>query len=131
MISVNKANTIIMGQQLTDYNTLLKQAKEKGLYEKLVAQLNKDFLRSNIHSTIQENIPAVDLYVLLKEKMYRLMMEDFNGYLNFMYVVDVPEASFKTVSVTDAVEVAEQVSFLVLKREFQKVGLKQTYRDNS
>lgn len=120
-----------MGQQLTDYNTVLKRAKEKGLYEKLVAQLNKDFLRSNIHSAIQENIPALDLYVLLKEKMYRLMMEDFNGYLNFMYVVDVPEASFKTVSVTDAVEVAEQVSFLVLKREFQKVGLKQTYGNNS
>ena len=120
-----------MGQELSNCLTVLLKAKENGLYEKLISQLNKDLLLANIHSAILIDIIPDDLYLFLKEKIYRLIMEDFNDYLNFLYIIDVPEKSFKKVSVTDAVEVAEQVTFLVLERELQKVVLKNRYKNNS
>jgi hypothetical protein len=42
-------------------------------------------------------------------------------------VVDVPERSFREIPLTDAVEVAAEVSFLILQREWQKVLSKQKY----
>jgi len=51
----------------------------------------------------------------------------FTVYLNLLYVIDVPEKAFKEIAITDAVDVAEQVSFLILKRELQKVRLKSTF----
>jgi hypothetical protein len=120
-----------MGQELSNCLTVLLKAKENGLYEKLISQLNKDLVLANIHSAILLEITANDLYLFLKEKIYRLIMEDFNDYLNFLYIVDVPEKSFKEITVTDAVAVAEQVTFLVLDRELQKVVLKNRYKNNS
>lgn len=120
-----------MAQEAPNWKVLLLTAKKKELYEKLIVQLNKDFLLANIHSAISKDTAEGDLFVFLKEKLYRLMMEDFNGYLNFMYIVDVPEASFKKISITDAVAVAEQVSFLVLEREFKKVRLREAYANKN
>ena len=68
-----------------------------------------------------------ELRAILHEKIYYLIMERFADYLNLLYVVDVPEKAFKEIQVTDVVEVAEQVSFLILKRELQKVWLKERY----
>ena len=48
-------------------------------------------------------------------------MERFDLYLNLMYAADVPEREFKGVQVTDAVDVATQVTFLLLKREWKKI----------
>ena len=64
---------------------------------------------------------------VLLEKIYYLIMERFSEYLNLLYIVDVPEKAFKEIQVTDVVDVAEQVSFLILKREMQKVWLKTKY----
>ena len=48
-------------------------------------------------------------------------MERFDQYLNLMYAIDVPEREFKGINVTDAVEVATQVTFLLLRREWKKI----------
>lgn len=116
-----------MEGELGSCNAVLDKAREKGIYEKLRAQLQKDFALANIQITNLGANTAADLCNTVKEKIYRLMMEDFNAYLNFMYMVDIPESSFKKVSATDVVAVAEQVTFLVLSRELQKVELKQGY----
>jgi hypothetical protein len=111
---------------------LLQNAKEKQLYEKLVLQLEKDFGLANVPIDFTVNGKVIEvgievLKALLHEKIYFLIMEKFSDYLNLLYVVDVPEKSFKEIRVTDVVEVAEQVSFLILKRELQKVWLKEKY----
>ena len=111
----------------SDSKSLLQKAKEAQLYDKLVVQLDKDFVLANIFFELPEGIPSEKLENTLHEKIYVLLMEKFSEYLNLLYVVDVPEKSFKKVKVTDTVEVAEQVSFLILKRELQKVWLKQKY----
>jgi hypothetical protein len=93
----------------------------------LVAQLQKDFSLANVDIDISDGIEPTDLKVALHEKIYYLILEKFTEYLNLLYVIDVPEKAFKEIHMTDAVEVAEQVAFLVLKRELQKVWLKKKY----
>lgn len=106
---------------------LLQNAQENDLYPKLVAQLEKDFGLANIPIQMGVDILPNDLKTVLHEKIYYLMMERFSEYLNLLYIVDVHEKAFKEIQVTDVVEVAGQVSFLILQRELQKVWLKSKY----
>jgi len=110
-----------------DTHSLLKHAQNETLYKKLVIQLKKDFVLANIDSNISLNIVPSDLKTILHEKIYRLILEKFDEYLNLLYIIDVPERSFKEIKLTDVVEIAEQVTFLVLQRELQKVWLKAKY----
>ena len=106
---------------------LLQNAQEGQLYTKLVVQLKKDFGLANIPIDLANNVSPNNLRTFLQEKIYYLILEKFTDYLNLMYVIDVPERAFKQIELTDVVEVAEQVSFLVLRRELQKVWLKENY----
>ncbi len=106
---------------------LLQTAIEEELYEKLVNQLKKDFSLANIFIDFSENIKTYELQTLILEKIYVLIMEKFSEYLNLLYIIDVPERAFKEIKVTDVVEISEQVTFLILKRELQKVWLKKKY----
>ncbi|RKN79445.1 hypothetical protein D7Z94_14140 [Ulvibacterium marinum] len=106
---------------------LLQSAENQGLYTKLVSQLEKDFGLANIPVDFSLDVEPTDLQATLHEKVYFLILEKFTDYLNLLYIVDVPERAFKEIQVTDAVEVAEQVSLLILKRELQKVWLKAKY----
>ncbi len=108
-------------------SVLLQNAQKMGLYQKLVTQLEKDFILSNVPINLGMGMLPDDLNTSLHEKVYVLIMEQFAAYLNLLYVVDVPESAFKEISATDVVEVAEQVSFLIFKRELQKVWLKEKY----
>ncbi len=116
-----------MIQNSLNSDELLHKALENSLYPKLVFQLKKDFQLANISIELYEEIAPVDLKNTLHEKIYLLMMEKFPEYLNLLYIIDVPEKEFKKIEVTDVVEVAEQVSFLILRREMQKVWLKNKY----
>ncbi|MGB5376511.1 hypothetical protein [Muriicola sp.] len=116
-----------MAKEYTTSLELLKYAASISLYEKLVVQLRKDFGLANINLDLPENVGPLELKTILKEKIYVLLLERFTDYLNLLYVVDVPEKAFSAIESTDVVEVAEKVSYLVLKREWQKVWLKQSY----
>ncbi|WP_149304620.1 hypothetical protein [Pareuzebyella sediminis] len=116
--------------KFSDTSHLLKTAQENRLYAKLVAQLEKDFGLANIYIDLKEGISPDGLKSLLYEKIYVLIMERFSEYLNLLYVIDVPEKAFKEIKVTDVVEVAEQVSFLILLREMQKIFLKEKYSEH-
>lgn len=106
---------------------LLETALAQDLYERLVEQLLKDFNLANISIDFSLDVEITDLKATLHEKVYYLILERFMDYLNLLYVVDVPERAFKEISAMDVVEVAEQVSFLILKREWQKVWFKSKY----
>jgi hypothetical protein len=106
---------------------LLQYAASIALYEKLVTQLKKDFTLANITLDLPDEITPVALKTILKEKIYVLLLERFPDYLNLLYIIDVPEKAFSSIKSTNVVEVAEGVTFLILKREWQKVWLKQSY----
>jgi hypothetical protein len=119
--------TSTMLSNFPNSTVLLKDAIKSRLYQKLVAQLGKDFGLANVAVDFQIDMVPEELRSILHEKIYYLIMERFSDYLNLLYVIDVPEKAFKEIHVTDVVEVAEQVSFLILKRELQKVWLKERF----
>jgi hypothetical protein len=116
-----------MNSNFSNSISLLEKAQEEALYAKLVLQLKKDFALANVWMELPESVVPSKLKTLLHEKIYYLILERFTEYLNLLYVIDVPEKAFKEIHMTDAVEVAGQVTFLVLNREFQKVRLKAKY----
>tara|TARA_R110002033_G_scaffold79931_3_gene131010 strand:+ start:36904 stop:37257 length:354 start_codon:yes stop_codon:yes gene_type:complete len=111
----------------SDSTALLSVSIEENLYEKLVQQLVKDFGLANITIDFPYQVSPKNLKTILHQKVYRLIMEQFAEYLNLLYIVDVSEKAVKEIEATDVVEIADEVSFLILKREFQKVWLKQKY----
>ncbi|MCK5440713.1 MAG: hypothetical protein KAJ23_02355 [Maribacter sp.] len=116
-----------MKKDFPNSTELLQNAIDSRLYDKLIAQLKKDFGLANISVNLSDDIVPSELKTFLHEKIYFLIMEKFTEYLNLLYAVDVPEKDFKQLKVTDVVEVSEQVSFLILKRVMQKVWLKAKY----
>lgn len=112
----------------SDSEGVIKYTQSQGLYDALVAQVKRDFTRVNLELTLCQNPKAKELQTVIREKLYFLSMERFPEYLNVMYAVDIPERAFKNLDITDAVDAAEQVTFLLLKRELQKVELKEKYK---
>ena len=119
-------------QDFDNAEALLAYARELGLREPLLAQVRKDFERASVpfprvgpfpggETTDQQWVRG------FQESLYRLLMENFEGYLNLMYAADIPEREFRTLQVTDAVDVAGQVVLLLLRREWQKVWSRASY----
>lgn len=109
------------------FNALIDDANKLDLYQKLIRQLNKDFLYANIDLDFEDDILPLDLKIILHETLYKLIQEKFADYLNLLYIIDVSEKSIKALDGTDALKLSEDVAFLILKREWQKVWYKNQY----
>lgn len=107
---------------------LLSEAEKESLYIKLVEQLNKDFNLANESIDLAISISVNELKSELHEKIYRLIQYKFAEYLNLLYIVDVSEEEIKKLDGSDLVLLSEQVSFLILKREWQKVWFRNRYK---
>ncbi|MWW24099.1 hypothetical protein [Algibacter lectus] len=111
----------------TSFDHLIEEANALNLYKKLILQLNKDFLLANVDLDFHEEVLPSSLKLLLHETVYRLIQEKFNEYLNLLYIIDVPEKDVKALNGDDVLELSEEVMFLILKREWQKVWFKNKY----
>lgn len=106
---------------------LLVEAQEQSLYLKLIIQINKDFNLANEGVDFPMSISPEELKIQLHEKIYRMIMYKFAEYLNLLYIIDVAEEEVKKLDGSDLVVLAEQVTYLLLKREWQKVWFKNNY----
>lgn len=106
---------------------LLSQAQKEQLYTKLIEQLNKDFMLANEPVDFAEGISPFDMKMAVQDKIFRLIHHKFAEYLNLLYIIDVPEKDVKALNGGDIAELAEQVTFLILKREWQKVWFRNRY----
>ena len=111
-------------KKVATFEELVEEANQLNLYKKLVAQLNKDLLFANINLEFDEEVLPSSLKLILHETVYKLIQEKFNDYLNLLYIVDVSEEKIKQLDGGDAIQLSEQVTFLILKREWQKVWFK-------
>lgn len=100
---------------------LLSEAEKEVLYLKLIEQLNKDFNFANEPIDFPLSTSPQELKIQLHEKVYRLIQYKFTEYLNLLYIIDVSESEVKKLNGDDLSVLAEQVAFLILKREWQKV----------
>ena len=110
------------------FEDLIEEANQLDLYKKLVLQLNKDFLLANINLDFHEDVLPSSLKFLLHETVYKLIQEKFTDYLNLLYIIDVPEKQVKALDGEDTLKLSEDVSFLILKREWQKVWFRNKYK---
>ena len=109
------------------FDALITEANQLQLYKKLVEQLNKDFLLANINIDFHENILPSSLKLILHETIFDLIQNKFTDYLNLLYIIDVSEKQIKSLDSEDTLSLSEQVSFLILKREWQKVWYRNNY----
>ena len=108
-------------------DNLLSKAEKENLYLKLIEQINKDFNLANESIDFHLSTKPHELKVQLHEKIYRLIQYKFAEYLNLLYIVDVSEEQVKKLDGSDIMELSEQVSFLILKREWMKVWFRNRY----
>jgi hypothetical protein len=106
---------------------LLNEAQNEDLYLKLIEQLNKDFNLANEAVDFPMSTNPEELKIQLHEKVYRLIQYKFAEYLNLLYIADVPEDQVKALNGSDLIELSKEVSFLILKREWQKVWFRNKY----
>lgn len=111
----------------TTFENLIEEANKLDLYKKLIRQLNKDFLLANIDLDFHEEVLPSSLKLILHETVYRLIQEKFTDYLNLLYIIDVSEKQVKALDGDDVLKLSDDVSFLILKREWQKVWFKNKY----
>ncbi len=100
---------------------LLTEAEKENLYQKLIEQLNKDFNFANEPVDFPLSTSPNELKIQLHEKIFRLIQYKFAEYLNLLYIIDVSEEEVKKLNGDDISELAAEVAFLILKREWQKV----------
>ncbi len=106
---------------------LLSEAEKENLFAKLIEQLNKDFNFANEAIDFPQSTSADELKIQMKEKIFRLLQYKYAELLNLLYIIDVPEDNFKQLDGADTVELAEQLSFLILKREWMKVWFRNRF----
>lgn len=112
----------------TTFDDLIENAQQLSLYQKLVHQINKDFLLANISLDFHEDVLPSSLKLLLHETIFRLIQNKFTEYLNLLYIIDVSEKEVKALNGEDLLKLSEEVSFLILKREWQKVWFRNEYK---
>ncbi len=108
-------------QQLKSTEDILARSEDLLLYKKLILQLNKDFLRASINLDLPKNILPKDLKFMLYGTINKVLQEQFSEYLNLLYIIDVSEEKIKQIEKENTLNYAEQVVYLILLREWQKV----------
>lgn len=111
----------------TNFEDLIVEAEKLDLYKKLIIQLNKDFLYANIDLEFDEETLPTSLKLVLQETVFHLIQTKFSDYLNLLYIVDVSEATIRNLDGSDALKLSEEVMFIILLREWQKVWHKAKY----
>jgi hypothetical protein len=125
---VNHQSKIPMFIAPQNTDLLLQEAEKETLYINLIVQMNKDFNLANEAVDFPLSLSPDELKIQLHEKIYRLIQYKFAEYLNLLYIIDVSEEEIKKLDGSDLVVLAEQVAFLILKREWQKVWFRNKYK---
>lgn len=109
------------------FDHLISEAERLHLYSKLIKQINKDFLLANIDLDLEDSILPSSLKYVLHEIIFKLIQDKFADYLNLLYIIDVSENKIKQLDGSDSLKLSEEVMFLILQREWQKVWFRNTY----
>jgi hypothetical protein len=110
-----------------NFESLIENANQLNLYKKLIQQLNKDLLYANIDLVFDESVLPTSLKFILHETLFKLIQDKFSDYLNLLYIIDVSEQKVRQLDGSDTLKLSEEVTFLILQREWQKVWFKNQY----
>lgn len=105
---------------------LLAKSVKENLYNNIIQQLNKDFLLANVSYHFPEEINPSELKKSLVEILYKMVINNYDDYLNLIYRVDISENDLAKIKGKSLILVVEEIAFLILKREYQKVWYRNT-----
>ncbi len=111
----------------TNFQDLVEEANGLQLYKALIVQLNKDLLLANVDLEFNSEVLPTSLKLILKEEVYNLIQNKFIEYLNLLYIIDVEEFKVRELDGDDIIKLSEEITFLILQREWQKVWYKANY----
>ncbi len=111
----------------SNFEDLISEATTLDLYKKLILQLNKDLLYANVDLEFDEETLPTSLKLVLHETVFHLIQNKFSDYLNLLYIIDVSELKIRALDGNDTLKLSEDVTFLILQREWQKVWYKAKY----
>jgi len=103
---------------------LLNACEAENLFPKLILQLNKDFQLANLNESFENSITPIQLKETLSAILLNLISNRYDDYLNLLYRIDVSEKELLKI---DNNNLVEELAFVVLKREFQKVWFKNKF----
>ncbi len=107
---------------------ILEQAQQKELYVKVLHQLNKDLELANVNFTFYNQIQPLEMLKQLVVLVNHLLEKDFDLLINLLYLIDVPEQKLKAISQNSVTPINEEITKLIVQREWQKVWFKNQYR---
>ncbi|WP_299106667.1 hypothetical protein [uncultured Tenacibaculum sp.] len=116
-----------MLQEYQNSISLLTQVVDKDLYIQLIQQLNKDFGLVSLDIVFDTESAPMALKNRLQETVKNLLLNDSEGYYNLLYRIDVSEATLKNINTSNMDDYSEEVTFLILKRIWQKVYYKNKF----
>ena len=100
---------------------LLEEIQSLDLLENLIQQIRKDADLAGAIFNCETDVSVKQLIVKIYDFILKLITTDFGTYLNFLYRVDLSEKTLLSITDTDPKLITKQVTFMVLKREWQKV----------
>lgn len=106
---------------------LLVNAVDQDLYDALIGQLNKDFVLANLEYVIVKDCNPELLKQKLELIVAKLVNNEFDSFLNLLYRVDLSEHKITELSKENQEIYITSISYLILKREWQKVWFKKNY----
>jgi hypothetical protein len=111
----------------SNFEELISQSIALDLYQRLILQLNKDLVYANIDLELDVETLPTRLKLVLKGTVFHLIQNKFSEYCNLLYIVDVSEVKIKALDGNDTLKLSDDVTFLILQREWQKVLYKAKY----
>lgn len=106
---------------------LLNKIAIENLYVQLIAQLNKDFQLANVAGSFDFKVSPAQLKKELFAILLNLINNQYDDYLNLLYRIDVPESELAKLKNENLTASIEEITYLVLKREYQKVWFKHNF----
>ena len=111
-----------------DELVLINKLESSNLIKPLVEQIKKDAHLSGLDFHCSTEISAALLIKTVYDFLLNLIVNDFGAYLNFLYRVDLSEKELKSIDHIEPKDICREVTYLLLKREWQKVYFKSRIR---
>ena len=103
---------------------VVNESVQNSVLDKLITQIQKDLLRTGVVYDFF-NFSEDDLFDALKSILNRLITDKRDLLYAFLYAVDVSEASINAIVEHNTMTEVEQLTYLILKREYMKIAYRE------
>ena len=116
-----------MLQEYQNSIALLTNVVNKELYTQLIQQLNKDVGLVSLDVIFNTANTPLELKNKLQKTVKDLFLNNTDNYYNLLYRIDVSETTLKSINTSTIDTYTEAITFLILKRVWQKVYYKNKF----